>query len=75
MTEPKAEVRRVAEQMAEHLEQISRLFKPGAKLTLMVRNPQNPARNAFLTDEEEPEALCDAIRQLFTNPSGGSFDI
>jgi hypothetical protein len=72
---PLPEVRRVAEQMAEHLEAISRLFKPGAKLTLLVRNPTNPSRNAFLTDEEDPDAVCDAIRQLFTNPSGGSFDV
>lgn len=75
MSTPKPEVRRVAEQMADHLEAISKLFKPGAKLTLMVRNPTNPARNAFLTDEEGPDELCAAIRQLFTNPSGGSFDV
>jgi hypothetical protein len=72
---PKPEVRRVAEQMAGHLEAVSRLFKPGVKLTLMVRNPQDPERNAFLTDEDDPDALCDAIRQLFANPSGGSFGV
>jgi hypothetical protein len=73
--EPKPEVRRVAEQMAEHLDAISRLFKPGVKLTLLVRNPRDPERSAFLTDEEGPDAACRAIRQLFKNPSGGSFDV
>lgn len=72
---PTPEVRRVAEQMAQHLEAVSRLFKPGMKITLLVRNPTNPARNAFLTDEEGPDEACEAIRQLFANPSGGSFDV
>lgn len=74
-TEPTPKVRLAAESMADHLNGIAKLFKSGVKITLLVRNPAHPERNAFLTDETDMDAVIEAIRQLHTSPSGAVFDV
>jgi hypothetical protein len=69
MTKESDDVRRCGQQMAFHMEEIAKLFKPGVKLTLLVRNPGHPERNAFLSDEDNIDEAVEAIKQL-KNPTG-----
>lgn len=43
---------------AEYLDRIARLFKPGKKLTLLVRSPGLPDRDFMLTDDNIDEAIA-----------------
>lgn len=60
-------------EIAMHLTKIAKLFKPGVKLTLLIRSPDNAGRNAYLSDEDDIEPVIDALRQLHANPRGGRF--
>lgn len=71
---PSAQVLATAELMAHHMNAIAALFKPGMKITVLVRCPVNPERNAFLSDESDPAPVCAAITQLFTAPAK-TFDV
>lgn len=44
-----------------HLNDIAKLFKPGVKITLMVRTPGHPARDLLMTidDYESISAMLD----------------
>jgi hypothetical protein len=55
----------VKEEINWHLERISHLFKPGAKLTILVRHPHIPDGDAdvLLTDDTLTEAV-EAIKRL-----------
>lgn len=44
-------VRLMHARCTEHLEQISQLFKDGAKVTLIVRTPGFPERDVLLSDD------------------------
>lgn len=70
MTKESDDVRRTGQQIAFHMDEIARLFKPGAKLTLLVRSPGHPERDAFLSDEDNIDEAIEAIKQL-KNPTGG----
>ena len=65
-------VRRAGQQMAVYLDEISKLFVGDVKLTLLVRHPGKPERNAFLSDDLDIDEICAAIRALHQNPTGGS---
>lgn len=54
---------------SHHLEQIAKLFNPGMKLTLVVRNPDEPdgSQNVLLTDDTIPEVVL-ALEQLAKKP-------
>ena len=55
---------------SHHLEQIAKLFKPGMKITLVVRNPDEPdgEQDTLLTDDTIPEVIR-ALEQLAKKPS------
>lgn len=61
-------VHRAGKAMAFHLDEIAKLFKADVKLTLLVRHPGKPERNAYLSDEADIEPVVEALRELFTNP-------
>lgn len=65
------DVMRTGHQVASLLDQIARLFKTNMKLTLLVRSPDNPGRNAYFSDEDDMEPVVEALRQLRNNPTGG----
>ena len=47
-----------------HLQRIERFFKPGAKLTLVVRNPSVPGdAGALLTDDDLDEVIAEIQRR------------
>ena len=66
-------VRRTCAQISFHLEEISKLFTGDVKITLLVRHPEKPERNAFLSDDLDIDEICTAMRALHQNPTGGSF--
>lgn len=74
MTNPRDDVQRVGQQMGFYMEEIAKLFKPGVKLTLLVRNPGHPERNAFLSDEDNIDEAVEAIKQL-KKPTGGIYRV
>lgn len=43
--------------LAEHLEQIQQLFRPGAKVTLVVRNPGYGDAGVVIGDDDLDEAV------------------
>ena len=57
------------EQASGHLEQIARLFKPGAKLTLLVRTPGNDEADFLLTNDDL-DAVTPAIERAKNRPGG-----
>ena len=48
-------LREVQGEVAEHMEQIQRLFKEGAKITVLVRQPDKPEQDFLLTDDDLAE--------------------
>lgn len=48
---------RVRDEVADHLEQIKSLFKPGAKISVFVRWPHLPDRDFILTDDDLNEVV------------------
>ena len=56
-----SKVRNVARVCEEHLHDIAELFKPGAKITLLVRRPGEPDQDFMLTidDLDEVSAMLE----------------
>lgn len=52
-------VAEVGGKISEYLNEIAQLFKPGAKLTLVVRHPSHPAgdQDMVLTNDQLPLAI------------------
>lgn len=42
----------VRDEIAEHLDEIRLLFKPGVKITVLVRTPDYPDRDFMLSDDD-----------------------
>ncbi len=42
---------------SDHLQQIASLFRDGAKLTLVVRNPEHDDRDFILSNDDIAEAI------------------
>ncbi len=49
--------------IGEHLDAIKTIFKPGAKVTLIVRNPSLRDGDVLITDDTTKEAMA-ALRRL-----------
>jgi hypothetical protein len=49
--------------IGEHLDAIKSMFKPGAKITLIVRNPSLKDGDVLLTDDDTREAVA-ALKRL-----------
>lgn len=54
----------VIEQCSDHMTRISRMFKPGAEVTLIVRSPDHPDRDFMLTNDEPDELRALLERRL-----------
>lgn len=54
----------VQRSVAERMQQITDLFKPGAKITVLVRYPDLPDRDFMMTDDEPAEAIKMIERRL-----------
>jgi hypothetical protein len=44
-------VQHVGDRIAEQMEQISKMFKAGAKITVMVRHPERPGADLLVSDD------------------------
>lgn len=55
--------------LSRDLERIAKRFKPGAKLTLVVRHPSLSDADVVLTDDDTEAAIA-AIRKLETAQGG-----
>jgi hypothetical protein len=54
----------VVEEVSDYMDHILKLFKPGAKITVCVRNPQVPGDTDFiLTNDDLTEARAALQRQ------------
>jgi hypothetical protein len=64
-----ARIERMRQEASYHLEQIAKLFNPGMKLTLVVRNPEHPdgTQDTLLTDDTVPEVIA-ALKLLAERP-------
>jgi hypothetical protein len=65
-------ITRAGQQIAVHMEQISRLLTPSMRLTLLMRHASNPNNCAIVSDEEKSDvdAVCETLRRLMLNPTG-----
>ena len=45
----------VQEIVSDHMDKIKKLFKPGTKITVLVRTPGFGERDFMMTDDENPE--------------------
>lgn len=61
----KSTVAQVHFQIADHCREISYLFKPGARITVIVRNPSNPTGEAdMLVSDDDLDLVADALKRL-----------
>ncbi len=64
-----AKLEQLHEALCDHLEAIARHFKPGAKLTLVVRaTPGNPESDVVIGDDDHDEAVA-AIQRRQRGPN------
>lgn len=67
---PNPRVQDASEIVAEHMDAILRLFKPGAKITVLVRHPgkRDGSGDFVLTNDELPDAIT-ALQLRLTAPT------
>lgn len=64
-------VRLIHARCTQHMEQIAELFKPGAKITLIVRQPGFPEQDVMLSDDTIEGAAEVLERSKTRFPSNG----
>lgn len=65
-----SDLSKVQEVIAEHLDDIKTLFKPGAKITLLVRAANNPeGRKDFMMGDDEPQEAMNMIARCMAGAS------
>lgn len=53
---------RTQEIVAEHMDDILKMFKPGAKITVLVRAPNDPeGLKDFMMSDDEPQELLNMV--------------
>lgn len=52
------ELLHVQQAASDHLDEIKVMFKPGVKVTLLVRTPTHPDRDFVMTDDDMAEAVA-----------------
>ena len=58
------DVQLASDKAADHMDRILRLFKPGAKITVIVRSPLVPGDTDFImTDDDLTEVRAAILRQ------------
>lgn len=67
---PNRKVQSVAEQIGDHMDEILSLFKPGHKITVLVRSPQQPDHSGdLMMTNDTIENAIEALRRRL-NPDG-----
>ncbi|AMS41218.1 hypothetical protein AA2016_2290 [Aminobacter aminovorans] len=62
--QPSPVIQGVAEIVADHMDAILRCFKPGAKITVLVRHPDTPdGRKDFVLSDDDLALAVVAIQQ------------
>lgn len=71
---PNSIVQDVAEIVADHMDAILRRFKPGRKITVLVRNPDDPTgkEDFVLTNDLIDEATAALLRRKHGNGITGT---
>jgi hypothetical protein len=59
----------VTELAADCMDKIKERFKPGAKITLLVRTPGMPLRDFCLTDDDLDEVFAAIVRRKEQGPT------
>lgn len=54
----------VSQLVAEHMDEILALFKPGKKITVLVRSPDNPEGDFCLSNDDLTEVAAMVARRL-----------
>lgn len=62
-------VYRAGMQISFHLNEIAKLLASDIELTLLMRHPNHPERNAIISNETDVDAVCRDIRKLLTSPA------
>ena len=57
-------LRNTYEIVSEHMNSIIDLFRPGVKITVLVRTPDHPDRDFMLTSDDPVEALAMIERRI-----------
>lgn len=67
---PNAKVQNVSEIVADHMDEILACFKPGAKITVLVRRPEKPdgSQDFVLTNDTIDDAIA-ALQTRKTAPT------
>jgi len=67
---PYAQVQSVGEEIAAHMNEIAALFKPGKKITVLVRTPKHPdgSRDVLITNDTIDDAIA-ALQTRKTAPT------
>ncbi|MBJ6722401.1 hypothetical protein I2750_19565 [Bacillus sp. PR5] len=58
------EIEMVSKLVADHMDQILSYFKPGKKITVLVRSPDNPDGDFCLTNDDLTEVTAMIARRL-----------
>lgn len=64
---PIAAVQNVSEKVADHMDAILQFFKPGAKIAVLVRQPDAPDQDFLLTNDT-PEEIIAAVTRRKVDP-------
>ena len=54
----------VQETVGQHMDSILECFKPGCKITVLVRTPDHPDRDFMLTSDDPKEAIAMIERRI-----------
>lgn len=70
-THPNERVQSVTESIAEHMDDILNMFKPGYRITVLMRNPERPdgANDMLVTNDTIP-AIIQALTVRMNSPPG-----
>ena len=57
------------DEVAQHMDRILKCFKPGAKITVIVRSPQIPGDTDFILTSDDLDEVISAIQRQQQNHS------
>lgn len=54
----------VQEMVGDYMDRIVKMFKPGVKITILVRTPDHPTRDFCMTDDNLDEVIAMVERRI-----------
>jgi len=69
MAERNLLLERVGTEVSDYMDKIKRRFKPGARITVLVRRPGYPEQDFVMTDDEIEGAIACLLRRRDAGPS------